>query len=81
MRGELNHPSGVTIDATDKVYVTECDNHRVSVFASDGQFLTSFGTKGECHGKFNNHPVGLVVDTNGIVYVCDTGNNKIKIFH
>ena len=44
------------------------------------QFLTSFGTKGEGHGKFKN-PVGLAVDTNGIiVYVCDTGNNEIKVF-
>ena len=46
---------------------------------SDGQFLTSFGTKGEGHCKFKN-PVGIAVDTSGIVYVCDTGNNKIKIF-
>ena len=79
MRGELNHPSGVTIDATDKVYVTERDNHRVSVFTSDGQFLTSFGKKGVGHGELM-WPVGLTVDTNGIVYVCDTGNNKIKVF-
>ena len=75
----MNHPSGVTIDSTDKVYVTERDNHHVSVFTSDGQFLTSFETKGMDHGEFM-WPVGLTVDTNGIVYVCDTGNNKIKVF-
>ena len=39
-RGELDKPTGIDVDGI--VYVSECDNHRVSLFTSKGQFLMSF---------------------------------------
>jgi tripartite motif-containing protein 2/3/tripartite motif-containing protein 71 len=45
-RGELHYPVGIAIDASDMVYVSESGNHRVSVFTSEGQFVTSFGKEG-----------------------------------
>ena len=77
--GELNFPTSVTIDSDDTVYVTECNNRRVSMFTSEGQFLRSFGTYGEGPGQFYN-PRGIAVDRDGLVYVSDTGNDRIQIF-
>ena len=77
--GELNRPSSISIDSDNVVYVTEHDNYRVSVFTSDGKFLTSLGTKGSGPGQFFR-PCGITVDKNAIVYVSDTINNRIQLF-
>ena len=53
------------------VYVSEQDNHRISMFTTEGQFVTSFGREGAGPGEFNR-PQGLAVDNNGVVYVCDS---------
>ena len=77
-RGELNGPCGIAIDTSGMVYVSEDGNDRVSVFTSDGQFLTSVGRRGTGPGEFIS-PYGLAVD-NGVVYVCDFINNRVQIF-
>ena len=74
-RGELYNPISIAIDTSDRVYVGDC-NHRVSVFTSDGHFITSFGKKGNEPGEFN-YPCGLAVDANGVVFVCDFFNHRI----
>ncbi len=77
-RGELDRPICITIDTSDRVYVGDF-NHRISVFTSEGQFLTSFGREGKGPGEFN-YPSGLAVDVNGVVYVCDHYNNRISLY-
>ena len=78
-RGELNCPAGIALDDEDKVYVSEQGNNRVSVFTSEGQFVTSFGQRGHGPGEFM-YPRGLTVDSNGVVYVCDLCNNRLQLF-
>ena len=77
-RGELDRPIGITIDTSDRVYVRDC-NHRISVFTSEGQFVTSFGREGKEPGEFEYH-CGLAVDVSGVVYVSDSNNNRIQLF-
>ncbi len=74
-REELYHPISIAIDTSDRVYVGNY-NHHISVFTSDGQFLTSFG-KGPRELKY---PTGLAVDVSGVVYLCDRGNDRILLF-
>ena len=62
------------------VYISEgYSNQCVSVFTSEGHFLTSFGEEGTEPGKFR-FPSGLAVDSSGFVYVCDYGNNCVQVF-
>ena len=83
----LLHLSGlkcVTVDISGVVYVSEINHryHHVSVFTSEGQFVTSFGSgwgDGEGQGEFNC-PYGLAVDDSGVVYVCDMLNNRVQVF-
>ena len=78
---ELRAPEGVAIDSSDcdMVYVSEWGNNRVSVFTSEGVFVSSFGSPGERPGQFN-YPGGVAVDNSGVVYVCDRNNNRVQIF-
>ena len=90
---ELNFPSSIAIyinsngdsdrngdsNSNSKVYVTEFNNHRVSVFTCEGEFLASFGSPGYEPGQFIN-PRGVKIDQNGMVYVCDYGNNRLQYF-
>ena len=61
------------------MYVTESHNHRISVFTCEGEFLTSFGSKGSGPGRFTD-PCGIAVDKNGVVYVSDISNNHLQLF-
>ena len=45
-KGELSFPGGIHIRGK-FVYVTECGNHRVSVFTTSGALVTSFGSSRE----------------------------------
>ena len=77
-KGDLKWPFGVGIDSSDKVYVTESGNRCVSVFTTEGQFVTSFGTWSKGLQMAKAHPLGLAVDNTGVVYVCD--GNRVKLF-
>ena len=61
------------------MYVSEKENHCISIFTSEGRFVTSFGSKGEGPGQFKA-PRSIAVDNSGVVYVCDLGNHRIQLF-
>ena len=76
--GQLSLPSSLTININ-LVYVSECGNHRVSIFDTSGKFLHCFGKYGSGEGEFNN-PCGITVDKLGYrVYVSDTDNGRIIV--
>ena len=79
--GQLDSPCGITIDTadTDLVYVSETDNHRVSVFTSDGVFVSIFGMEGSHRNQFDI-PLGLRFDKKGFLYVCDYNNHRLVIY-
>ncbi len=57
------------------VYVTNRDNHTISVYTTEGKHVTTFGKE---EGGFT--PWGVCVDKDGFVYICDYINDKIKVF-
>ena len=71
--GELSHPSGITA-YNDRVYVAESDNHRISVFHCDGQFIGTIGS-----GQLSS-PQDVAVTNNNQVLVADYGHHCISIF-
>ena len=64
------------------VYISERGSHRVSVFTSEGVFVTSFGSHGGGGpGQVRYpRPHGVAVDNNGVVYVCESFNYRVQIF-
>jgi sugar lactone lactonase YvrE len=74
--GDFNQPDGIDVDASDRVFVSERLNHRVSVFTTEGDFLYKFGTFGSGAGQFKV-PTGICVSGND-VFVWDNVNNRVS---
>ena len=75
---KLNIPYGVCV-ASQYVYVIDFGPHRVSMFTTEGMYVTSFGHHGSEEGCFVS-PHALCVDRDGFVYVADHGNNRVQVF-
>ena len=74
----LNGPRGVCVSGG-YVYVTNFYGHRLSVFTTDGDYVTTFGQHGSGRGNLL-FPCGVCIDRDGFVYVCESSNNRIQIF-
>ena len=72
---KLNGPHDVCVSG----HVTNYHGHSVSVFTTNGDYVTTFGQHGSCHGDLM-HPCGVCVDKDGFVYVCDNRNDRLQIF-
>ena len=75
---KLSSPRGVCV-AGQYVYVTDESLHNVSVFTTEGAYVTSFGHSGSEKGCFR-YPCGLCVDRDGFVYVADYNNCRVEVF-
>ena len=58
------------MNARDEIAVTDCGNHRVQIFNSDGKYLRSFGQRGYKAGEFA-YPGGITFHKNGNIFVAD----------
>ena len=65
--------------AGNKVYVCDSENHRISIFTKEGEFVTSFGSQGHEQGQFN-YPVHLHITEDGDMLISDYLNNRIQVF-
>ncbi|MBM3270483.1 MAG: hypothetical protein FJZ01_22845, partial [Candidatus Sericytochromatia bacterium] len=77
-------PTGIAVDASGSVYVSEAFNQRIRKITPAGVVTTlaGDGTAGFADGastsaRFRN-PVALAVDASGTLYVADRGNNRIR---
>ena len=61
------------------VYVVNHGSHSVSVFTTDGVYVSSFGQCGHEEGELNN-PFYLCIDQDGFIYVTDTHNRRVQCF-
>ena len=75
--GELMWPTSITIDAAQRLYISDEALHRISVFDADGQFLYKWGAQGHGEGAFDR-PAGLAVDADGHLLVADGLNHRIQ---
>jgi len=66
----LGSPNGVAMDASDNVFVTDYDGHRVLKYTSAGVLLTSWST--------SLQPVDIAVDAAGSVYVMELGGQRVE---
>ena len=77
--GELNHPLSITATWNEKILIGD-ENHCVSIFSIDGNFVRCLGScYGDDEGKLN-FPNGIATKSNSI-YVTDWTNQRVQIFH
>lgn len=76
--GQFNTPRNIAISPDGTIFVADSGNHRIQVFDSEGNFVTSWGEFGELPGQLNE-PWGIAADDEH-VYVADTWNYRIQKF-
>ena len=70
--GELDRPVGIAISGQ-YIYIVDRGNKRISVFTTQGDFVTTFGSGVLCF------PECIAIDRDGYVYVSDS-RQQIFIF-
>ena len=83
----LNYPSGVSVNASGNIYISDWRNQRVRVVDTLGDIdsLAGTGARG-CSGDGSpsggsvlNYPFGVAADAIGDVFIADTKNNRIRM--
>lgn len=77
--GEFNRAEGIFVDPQDRLYVADSCNHRIQVFAPDGDLVRVYGRAGAGPGELS-YPYDIRVDANGTQFVCEFGNSRIQVF-
>ena len=71
------YPLGVAVDGNGNIYVADSNNYRIQKFTSGGQFVATWGSRGEEEGEFND-PAHVAVDDSDYVYVADAAGLPAK---
>jgi hypothetical protein len=76
--GQFYKPFDISLDSDGNVYVADSGNNRIQKYSPDGEFLASYGKKGQGPGEFQIMG-GVAVDNKGQMYVTDRSTNRLKI--
>jgi DNA-binding beta-propeller fold protein YncE len=77
--GEFSAPTFCALDKAGNLFVADCLNARVQVFAGGGEFVRFFGSADRGPGGFGR-PKGVAVGAGGEVYVADSWLNTVQVF-
>jgi hypothetical protein len=75
----MSSPSGIAVDASGNVYVSDTGNNRIEKFDPTHALLWSAGSSGVSGGQFKS-PKGLTLDASGHVWVTDATNGRVEEF-
>ncbi|MEI6152608.1 MAG: choice-of-anchor D domain-containing protein [Deltaproteobacteria bacterium] len=77
--GQFQSPSGIAIDSTGTVYVSDTSNNRIQKFTSSGTNVGSWGSVGMADGQLKR-PWGIAIGSDDNLYVADSNNCRIQKF-
>lgn len=76
--GEMIYPNSAVIDTNGRVYVSDGNNSRISVWDAQGEFMFNFG-RGTGNSALNL-PRGMVIDEKDRLYIVDAVGQSIKVY-
>ena len=78
--GRFRQPTDVTWDPAGNAFISDgYVNARVAKVDKNGNWLKSWGERGDKPGEFNT-PHSIAADAQGNIYVGDRGNGRIQVF-
>jgi DNA-binding beta-propeller fold protein YncE len=78
--GRFRQPTDVAFDHAGNTYISDgYINSRVAKVDRDGNWIMSWGDRGNKPGEFNT-PHSIAADAQGNIYVADRGNRRIQVF-
>jgi DNA-binding beta-propeller fold protein YncE len=78
--GKFRQVTDVTWDPAGNIYVSDgYINSRVAKFSKNGDWIKSWGERGDKPGQFNT-PHSIASDAQGNIYVADRANRRIQVF-
>ncbi len=77
--GDFAKPTGVAVDAEGNLYVADMLNARIEIFDADGNFIRTFGKRGDGPGYFEM-PKSVAIDCDGHIWVTDSMQNRVQIY-
>ena len=78
--GLFRQPTDVAWDSEGNIYITDgYINSRVAKYDKNGDWVKSWGTKGNGPGQFNL-PHAIAIDRNNNIYVGDRSNRRVQVF-
>jgi streptogramin lyase len=78
--GRFRQVTDMTWDPAGNVYISDgYINSRVAKASKNGDWLKSWGERGNKPGEFNT-PHSIAADARGNIYVADRGNRRIQVF-
>ncbi|MBQ11969.1 MAG: hypothetical protein CMJ45_10500 [Planctomyces sp.] len=77
--GQFDWPSSAATDSRGRVYISDEQLHRISVFDHSGEFLFRWGAHGSGEGELDT-PSGIAFDDQDNLFVSDTYNHRIQRF-
>lgn len=82
----LDHPIGLALDSTGRLYIADTGNNKIRMVAADGTISTvagtgvvgSVGDGGPAISALLNRPQGVALDAAGNLYIADSANHLIR---
>ena len=74
---ELHRTTGIAVNTTGKIAITDIKGHCVYILDKEGNCLRKIGSQGENAGQFNN-PSGVKYLNDNEILIVDSGNHRIQ---
>ena len=75
--GQLVWPVGIDFDKNSRVLVSDEHNNRITIYSSEGKYVSHWGQQGKNQGEFEG-PSGLAVTEDNVVFISDQKNHRIQ---
>lgn len=77
--GQFVWAVAMAMDSQDRIFITDEHSNRVTIYNTDGEYISNWGNSGSGDGELNG-PAGISVDSSGNVFVVDQHNARVQKF-
>lgn len=77
--GDIFAPHRIIVDGDDNLYISDYAARKIHKYNSNAEYVTSWGGRGDCDGKFD-FPNAMALDSEGNIHIVDSRNDCVQKF-